>query len=132
MGIGAASSWAPASVGSVVPPHATPATTSVAPPKTMAARVALERGEGSDSLRALPQNGQLESEERTWREHDAQSFKDILRSWSVSSPPSNGNVRDDASPTHTSWPPEPSPSSSKSGKGQGPLDVRVATCEERP
>lgn len=50
---------------SVVPPHATPATTSVAPPKTMAARVAREMGWGTPVLWALLQKGQVVSVART-------------------------------------------------------------------
>lgn len=62
---------------SVVPPQATPATTSVAPPKTMAARVAREMGWGTPVLWALLQKGQVVSVARTWRAHEAQSFKDM-------------------------------------------------------
>lgn len=65
---------------SVVPPQATPATTSVAPPKTMAARVAREMGWGTPVLWALLQKGQVVSVARTWRAHEAQSFKDMALS----------------------------------------------------
>ena len=52
-------------VGVVVEEHATPATTSVAPPKTIAARVARENGDGSAALSVDWQNGHVESDART-------------------------------------------------------------------
>jgi hypothetical protein len=65
---------------SVLPPHATPATTSVAPPKTIAARVAREMGWGTAVLWTLLQKGHVVSVVRTWRAHEAQSFNDMRSS----------------------------------------------------
>ena len=62
---------------SVLPPHATPATTSVAPPKTIAARVAREMGCGTAVLWTLLQKGHVVSVVRTWRAQEAQSFNDM-------------------------------------------------------
>jgi hypothetical protein len=53
--------------------HATAVVTIAAPPKTIAARVARETGEGTAPRPASPQKGHAASAARTWREQPEQS-----------------------------------------------------------